>query len=179
MYKHTCVHTHTHTHTCTQTHVHIWYADNIQGCVETWDQLSQIPISYLQCGTRPPSGAIGSALGLVDRCQYTVSGWDRKFDLQSLHLSVAARTIRLSSQIRQWHTLTCCWDVKQESKQPTNLDTLIQRGERVWLLSILQKQVSIASTHVVNVDKKCLANTPTAMLSQWSTHQRTRRFNQF
>ena len=45
------------------------------------------------------------------RCQYTVTGWDRKFGLYFL-----SRCGSTSEQIRVWDTLACCED---RQKQPT------------------------------------------------------------
>ena len=55
------------------------------------------------------------------RCQYTVTGWGWKVDLQLL--SQCGSTVNCLSRIRPWDTLACCWDVKE----PTNQQILLER----------------------------------------------------
>ena len=50
------------------------------------------------------------------RCQYTMSGWDWKLDLQLLS---QCDSVQLSEQTRLWDTPACCWDVKQPANNST------------------------------------------------------------
>ena len=66
---------------------------------------SKLALQWLPCQA---PGVIRSAL-----CQYTVTGWGRKFDLELLS---PWQQVKISEQIHPWDTLACCWDVQQ----PTN-----------------------------------------------------------
>ena len=72
---------------------------------------SKLALQWLPCQA---PGVIGSALGLV-RPVSVYCDWVRWKVWSATCISVWQH-VKLSSQIRPWDTLACCWDVKQ----PTN-----------------------------------------------------------
>ena len=64
-------------------------------------------------------GVVGSVLGLVGPVSIYWD-WVRWKVWSATSISVWQR-VKLFEQIRPWDTLACCWDVKQASKQATNI----------------------------------------------------------
>ena len=80
----------------------------------------EIPLTHklpLQFYCQAP-GITGHCWDWPAQCQYTVTGWDRKF-YQQTFISVWQH-IKVSEQIHPWDTLACYWDVQQ----PTTISPL-------------------------------------------------------
>ena len=73
--------------------------------------------SYQRLTNWHPVATLGQSWDWLARCQYTVSGWNRKFDLQLLSQSGSMYNCE---QIWSWDALACCWDVKQPINKQTN-----------------------------------------------------------
>ena len=78
--------------------------------------MTQVCMRYRSSSTSsnwlPCLALLGQRWDWSARCQYTVTEWGRKFDLQLLSVW---QHIKLSEQIRPWDTLACYWDVKQRT----------------------------------------------------------------
>ena len=84
-------------------------------------------------------GVIGSARGLVGPVAVNCD-WLRQ-RAESLTSISVWQYVQLAEQIRPGDTLTCCWDVKRPTNQPSQL--VLTTSARVWVGSSLRRDLNV------------------------------------